>query len=276
MAAPEQNSSEETLPAPTEPTALSVLMENPNKYPALAEVLRFYPPEAVDTLLLQPRQLGLLERKMKQMKRGLSARVPLVCFGSKCPYSTSCPLASMGIAPISNPCPIEAANIEMLTESLMEDLNIEMDNVIERVRLAEMIELMILDQRATMDLAQHHYIDFQAVGVDKDGNVIKRKEPSIGLELKLKLKPILRKYLEEFMSTREMRAKHGQAKRKDLASVMKDLHQRVHAEEVGADPEDQAAPSKEPTPPHYGSPKEYVVPQTVDFEEVTPEEPSND
>ena len=48
-------------------------------------------------------------------------------------------------------------HIEFYTTHLMNDLSIDVDNIVERIRLNELIELIIIDMRASQDLAINNY-----------------------------------------------------------------------------------------------------------------------
>ena len=152
-----------------------------------------------------------LEHTSRFLARGLSARIPMICQGEGCPYAELCPLHAAGYTQefgvIGGRCAVERMHIDHLTHAYMRELEININDPIEGNRLLELIDAEILDMRASMDLSIHSHFDWQAIGIDANGEPIVQKQLSISLQLKAHAHRRKDKILESFLATRESRAK---------------------------------------------------------------------
>lgn len=125
-----------------------------------------------------------LSRKYSASKHGMSARVPIMCGKSQCPYSASCILLQNDLAPYGEPCPMEVAYIENAYERYDEDFNVENSSYVDRATVDEIINLDVMIQRAKALMSQETIqIQDTVVGTTEDGDVITRPEISRAFEL---------------------------------------------------------------------------------------------
>ena len=112
---------------------------------------------------------------MLATKNGLQARVPLVCKGEGCPYSSSCQLLINDLAPRGEYCPVELAQIDIRSAGYSSDLDMDTASFTDQNLMSELITLDIMIERCKGLLAEEGtpVIDM-AIGVDKEGNEVRQ------------------------------------------------------------------------------------------------------
>jgi len=118
---------------------------------------------------------------MLSTKTGLYAKVPLICKQDDCPYKDACPLLDYALAPAGEPCPWEAAQIELRTNSYYSDFRIdESTSFVDKFLTSELVTIEILIERAKMIMSrkEQDLVQMVSVGVNEDGNEIKKPEVS--------------------------------------------------------------------------------------------------
>jgi len=144
-------------------------------------------------------------------KTSLFSSIPMRCMSDKCPFADTCPLEQQGIAPKGKPCPIEMAIVSQFMESIMSELRVNPDNLIEVSRVRDLVDQEIQQLRATKLLAKESFIQENVIGVDDQGRPIIKKEMHLAVDLSDRLLKRKKEIRNQMMATREQRAKTGQA-----------------------------------------------------------------
>lgn len=161
-----------------------------------------------------------IAKSLTEMIEQQGSYIPMVCEASECPFAKQCPLQQESIAPKGQLCPVEKALIEYLTVQYAQSLGIDTQNYIEMSMLADLVEVDVYDRRTSADLSLKGFFDEQAVGVDKMGNIVLRKEEAVAMAVKTKLKKRKDDLRRMFMSTREVKAKYKLKDTKDFSQML--------------------------------------------------------
>jgi hypothetical protein len=140
-------------------SALSVL-ENTNtslvedKYfrGTLFPMIQNYLPKEME--LSESDKVTIVKGVQKRLN-GLTAGIPVKCYGDRCPFKESCPLHQIGKAPEGEPCPIEAMVLDLYTKRYLDEFEVESDNFSEVTTMTMLAATHIMEMRA-----------FQAIGRD--------------------------------------------------------------------------------------------------------------
>lgn len=144
-------------------------------------------------------------------KTSLFSSIPMRCMSDKCPFADTCPLEQNNVAPKGKPCPIEMALVSQFMESIMSELRVNPDNLIEVSMVRDLVDQEIQQLRATKILAKESFIQENIIGIDDQGRPIVKKEMHLAVELSDKLLKRKKEIRNQMMATREQRAKAGQA-----------------------------------------------------------------
>lgn len=101
---------------------------------------------------LTPEQAQTFKNSVIRVSYGTSAAIPLYCYGKTC-LNKTCPFHEFGTYPLGKRCLYEVRMISFLTQSYMEDLNVEPDNRTEMVLINELVTCDIIDFRANLGLS---------------------------------------------------------------------------------------------------------------------------
>lgn len=143
-------------------------------------------------------------------KTSLFSSIPMRCTGPKCLYADSCPLQEQNIAPIGQSCPIEMALVSQFMESVMTELNVNPENLIEVSMVRDLVDQEVQQMRATKLLAKESFIQENVVGLDSDGRPVMKKEMHLAVDLTDRLLKRKKDIRNQMMATREQKAKVGQ------------------------------------------------------------------
>lgn len=182
------------------------------------ELIKKYATKHGDSL--DPAQLQGLEDELEDVIDGLHLTLPMKCEAAECPFASRCPLYKRRIAPKGELCPIEQMVIEHSAEMLRQTLGIDPQNYVEMSMVRDYIEAEVLDRRASNYLSLNNYFDLQAVGVDREGNAIVRKEEGIDVQIKLKFQKRKDDLRRMFMATREVKAKYKLSENLDASKLL--------------------------------------------------------
>lgn len=143
-------------------------------------------------------------------KTAMFSSIPIRCQAEKCVFAKQCPLLAKGLAPKGKKCPIELSMVKQFTEDYMNDLNVDPDNLVEMSMVRSLVDQEIQMHRKTWLLSEEHFIQEDVVGMDKDGNVILKKELHKAVELEDKIHKRMKELRSQLLATREAKAKVGQ------------------------------------------------------------------
>lgn len=90
---------------------------------------------------------------------GLTASMPVKCYGDRCPFKASCPLHKIDKAPVGESCPIEAMVLDLYTKRYLDEFTVESDNFSEVTTMTMLAATHIMEMRG-----------FMAIGKDDDGH----------------------------------------------------------------------------------------------------------
>lgn len=143
-------------------SALSVLKDNSSnlvedKYfrGTLFPMIQNYLPKEME---LSEAEKVTVVKGVQRRLNGLTAGIPVKCYGDRCPFKQSCPLHQIGKAPEGEPCPIEAMVLDLYTKRYLDEFEVEADNFSEVTTMTMLAATHIMEMRA-----------FQAIGKDETG-----------------------------------------------------------------------------------------------------------
>lgn len=180
--------------------------------------------------LEQKEQAAELVRPQKTRTLMFSS-IPMNCEGIKCIFASTCPLLKEGLAPVSNPCPIEMSIVSQFMQEYMEQLEVHPDNLVEISMVRDLVDQEVQYIRKTKLLAKESFIQENIVGVDDNGKPIVKKELHMAVELEDRLHKRRKDLRNQLMATREAKAKMGQAQL-DTAQAISDIINKVQHIEI--------------------------------------------
>jgi hypothetical protein len=118
--------------------------------------------------------------KAMNMTGGMYANIPIICKGGKCPFIETCSLRAVGmdIEELKGQrCPIEIADVLKRFQWYVQHLEIDSDNVVDVGMVKEVVDIDIMLERASRRMAaEGDFIEMVVVGMDADGNPLRRPE----------------------------------------------------------------------------------------------------
>jgi len=174
-------------------------------------------------------KLQKINSSLEEMAENHLQSLPMVCKGAQCIFAETCPLQQQGVAPIGELCPVERMLIDQWARAYAASLQIDTQNFVELSMLADIVEAEVYDRRTSGDLSLNMLFDMQAVGVDKNGDPILRKEPAVALEVKMMMKKRKDDIRRAFLATREVRAKYKQIESEDITAQFAKIRADIEA-----------------------------------------------
>lgn len=101
----------------------------------------------------------MIVKGVQRKLTGLTASMPVKCYGDKCPFKASCPLHQIGKAPEGESCPIEAMVLDLYTKRYLDEFDVEAENFSEVTTMTMLAATHIMEMRG-----------FMAIGKDEDGH----------------------------------------------------------------------------------------------------------
>lgn len=167
--------------------------------------------------------------KITTIKHGMLAQVPMICRGSRCPYSATCYLEP-GQRPDNGRCPIEIATILSLFDRYCEHLEVDSEDIVDLTLVKELVDLDVQLLRADHYMAARpEFIEEVPVFVTDDGIAFTRTEVAKVVEYKERIRKERHRILQLLNSTRK--DKDGSKMKKDPSSIAADILAR--ARELG-------------------------------------------
>jgi hypothetical protein len=166
---------------------------------------------------MTPKQALKFKNTIVRMKHGVSAAIPMICGGPKCPNKL-CAFHEEKNWPLAKPCLYEVRMVQALTASYMEDLVVEPDCLSEMVLVNKLVECDLIDYRANIGLSggnDEEAASLLSVTVVDNGNTTSENinlHPL--LEAKSKAHKERMQILESLAATRRERYKKAAALKK--------------------------------------------------------------
>jgi len=175
----------------------------------LSPLLSMYPEEALDKLIKNKDKLTKISKMFESGGiNAVSTSVMLMrCNQSDCPYRLSCPLLKAGIAPEGYTCPIEKKLSSELELTLIKDLGIDPQDTVEMELLFDFIDAKLLDMRTSGMLANTSLV--QEITKEGRGGATMSRDVAPEFTIKMDLKSLKSKLLNEFMATRLSKKRYG-------------------------------------------------------------------
>lgn len=95
-----------------------------------------------------------LTKGVQRKITGLSASVPIKCYGDSCPFRHQCPLFKIGKAPFGEPCPIESMVMDLYTKRYLDEFNVEAEEFSEVTTMSMLAATHIMEMRGFISIGQ--------------------------------------------------------------------------------------------------------------------------
>lgn len=166
----------------------------------------------------------------KDSKRGARSGNSLVCRGPNCVLANTCPLDKSGCAPVGLNCPIEEMIKEQMRGELTTSLAIDAENIVERIRLNDLITTMIIERRAEAMLSKEDLIDEAPAFATPRGTIVTTKKINPLFDVLEKCEKKKASIIKEFVATRESKAKNE--KKDENSKSLKESRLRTLVDQI--------------------------------------------
>ena len=140
------------------------------------------------------------------LKHGMSAHIPIICRADECPYREVCLIDPLYIKKGAR-CPTEIAVIMDRFDKYCRELEIFENNEVDMSLVREIIDIEVGILRADGLIAiDGNMIEEAAIGIDKQGREVTRREAHPMLEMKNSLRKERHRILNLLNSTRKDRS----------------------------------------------------------------------
>lgn len=95
-----------------------------------------------------------LTKGVQRKITGLSASVPIKCYGDSCPFRHQCPLFLMEKAPFGMPCPIESMVMDLYTKRYLDEFTVEAEDFSEVTTMSMLAATHIMEMRGFIAIGQ--------------------------------------------------------------------------------------------------------------------------
>jgi hypothetical protein len=157
---------------------------------------------------------------------GIKSSIPMICKNKSCCLQYTCALLKNNLAPTNYPCPYEEFMVDRLTAEYYSSLNVDPFNRVERDLIKQMVELIIIDNRASADLSTQGLYTTQVVGANNKGVPLEMTVESLAYSIKLKTQVRIQKIQNELLATRKVQKQFDVGKKDDPSSKSADLFER--------------------------------------------------
>lgn len=176
--------------------------------PELSSLLAVYPEEETAKLIQNKEKLQKIAKMFDSVSAARSQAAMVMTCRDDCPYKEICILKREAIAPYGHPCPIEKKIAAELECDVIQSLSIETNDPIEMELLWDLIDMKLLDMRASAKLKDGVLV--QRVDMNVGGKLSSsREEISPLIEAKLDLKRLKHSIIDAFVATRRAKKKYG-------------------------------------------------------------------
>jgi len=186
----------------------------------LSPLLSMYPEEALHKLIKNKDKLQKISNMFESGMASVSTSIMLMrCNGDECPYRLSCPLLKADIQPEGYYCPIEKKLSNELEIDLIRDLNIDPQDTVEMELLFDFIDAKILDMRTSGMISNTGLV--QEITKEGRGGATMSKDIAPEFLIKMDLKNLKNKLLNEFMGTRLAKKRYGIVGTNSMEDIIK-------------------------------------------------------
>ena len=181
------------------------ILEHDN--PELSALLQIYPEEASKQLLNNKSKLKKIAACLTNVTTTTSINSMVMKCSQSCVFRDVCVLVKNELAPFGYSCPIEKKIIMEMESDIVTALDIDRNNPIEMEMLWDLVEMKILDMRASGALKNGRLV--QIVEQKVGASTVSREEISPTLEMKLELKKLKHAIIDSFVGTRRAKKRYG-------------------------------------------------------------------
>ena len=176
--------------------------------PNLNELITYYPEDQVERLLEHKDKLDKIIKAFDRLSStAFTSTAVMTCNSRTCPYRDVCILLKNNIAPESGACPIEKKIIAELECDIVQSLKIDRNDPIEMELLWDLIDLKLIDMRASGYIKNGAVV--QVIETKVGQAVSTREELCPAIEVKLDLKRVKHTIIDSFVATRRAKKKYG-------------------------------------------------------------------
>lgn len=177
-----------------------------------------------------------IRRKMSYLATGSTSAIAVICKGAGCPFNADCPFYLVGKVPIGKACILETSLLMEWRRKYIMEYQIDPDSMTELSFINELAEIELMLWRINKNLSKPEYAELvmdEAVGIDREGNVISKKAVSAFLDAKDRLLKQKGKVVKAMVGDRENQYKKQAALREkannDPSSESADLRRTIRA-----------------------------------------------
>ena len=175
--------------------------------PDLDVLLSVYPEEEAKKLLQNKDKLKKIIKAFGAVSVARSQASMVMTCHDDCPYKEICILKREALAPYGHQCPIEKKIVYQLEADVIQSLDIDSSNPIEMELLWDLIDMKLLDMRASAQLKDGKLLITVESKVGQ--NVMTRDEINPLIDAKLDLKRLKHSIIDAFVATRRAKKKYG-------------------------------------------------------------------
>jgi hypothetical protein len=142
--------SAEFLPDPT-PTG-NLVPDEFHRGQLFPQIQNYLPEEILKDLSSEDRIF--ITKGIQRKLTGLSANMPITCYGDSCPFKSECPLHKIGKAPVGASCPIESMVLDLYSKRYIDEFEVESDNFSEVTTMTMLAATHIMEMRGFMAIGR--------------------------------------------------------------------------------------------------------------------------
>lgn len=213
--------------------------------PLVAMVLEAFPDNVRGQLKLTESQVQLIIANAQDAATGLTNSLPMICKKDDCDFKSLCIFHSMGIAPEGARCPEEILFIQHTVPQLIESMSIDTEDALELDMLREYMGAAVQERRAQRILALDGDLGQRVSAVDqKTGTPFFETVVHPIQQVHDKAKREKRKLRQDFLATREMRAKYKKGGELDDSQRISSTRSRMESAQQAEDASFEEVPEE--------------------------------
>ena len=107
-----------------------------------------------DSMQLTESEQAELAKGVRRKITGLSASIPIKCYGENCPFKRSCPLYKIDQVPEGYDCPIESMVMDLYVKRYIDEFEVSEEDFSEVTTMSMLAATHIMEMRGFMSLGQ--------------------------------------------------------------------------------------------------------------------------